>query len=76
MKIWRTLLLLEYEWKVFRIYRKFINWLVGKGMRLSSPVLCKIKSRLDKHYIVLIKLQNRYEKQTGQAISYYKWDKI
>jgi hypothetical protein len=76
MKVWRVLLLLEYEWRVFRIYRKVINWLVKKGMRLSSPVLCIIKRRMDKHDINLIELKEFYEKQTGQVIIYYKCDHI
>jgi hypothetical protein len=76
MRVWRVLLLLEYEWRVFRIYRKFVNWLVKRGMKLSSPVLCKIKRRLDKHDINLIELKRIYEKQTGQVIIYYKCDEI
>jgi hypothetical protein len=76
MRVWRVLLLLEYEWRVFRIYRKFVNWLVKRGMKLSSPVLCKIKRRLDKHDINLVELKRIYEKQTGQVIIYYKCDEI
>ncbi|MDF2942698.1 MAG: hypothetical protein K0S01_1556 [Herbinix sp.] len=76
MNVWRVLFLLEYEWRVFRIYRKLINWLVKRGMKLSSPILCKIKRKLDNHNMNLMELKRKYEKQTGQVIIYYKCDEI
>jgi len=76
MKIWLVLLRLEYEWRVIRIYRKYINALIRKGMKLSSKFLCFVKHRMDKHIIVLYEAQHLYEKETGKIIVYYKFDEI
>lgn len=76
MKKWRILLRLEYEWKVFRYYRRFLNYLVKKGMKFSSPLLCIISKNVDKHCAIMIKIQKLYEKKTGQVIVYYKKDEI
>lgn len=74
MKEWRVLVLLEYEWRAFRLYRKIINLFVKWGMRLSSPVLCFFSKRLDKHDILITKLKRLYENQTGKIIVFYKCD--
>lgn len=67
---------LEYEWRVVRFYRKIINWLVKKKIKLTSPVLCKMKNNMDKHYFILYDIQKSYELRTGETIRYYKFDKI
>jgi hypothetical protein len=74
MKEWKVLVLLEYEWRVFRLYRKFVNFLVKKGMRLTSPILCILQNKSDKHGVILTKLKCLYEKQTGKKIVFYKCD--
>ena len=74
MKEWRVLVLLEYEWRAFRLYRKLINGLVKRGMNLSSPVLCFFSKRLDKHNILISRLKRFYENQTGKIIVFYKCD--
>lgn len=74
MKEWRVLVLLEYEWRAFRLYRKFINCLVKKGMALTSPVLCFLSKRLDKHDILITRLKTFYENRTGKIIVFYKCD--
>lgn len=74
MKEWRALVLLEYEWRTFRCYRKLLNRLVKKGMRLSSPVLCFLNKRLDKHGVRLIGLKEDYESRTGKVLVFYKVD--
>jgi len=76
MKNWVILLSLEYEWRVFRYYRKLINWLVKKGIKLSSPLVCKINKIVDRHCALLTKKEKLYEKMTGIVIAYYKHDKI
>lgn len=74
MKDWRVLVSLEYEWRAFRLYRKAVNWLVKRGMRLSSPILCAIKRKMDNHAILLPELKALYEKQTGRKVVFYKCD--
>ncbi len=76
MKEWRILLVLEYEWRLFRVHRKLINWLVGKGMKLNSAVLCFINRSLDNHVVILSENRQRYEQITGQIIQYYKRDEL
>lgn len=71
-----TLLQLEYEWRAVRIYRKIVNWLVKKRINLSSPLLCMVKGKMDKHYFILYDAQKFYELRTGQTIRYYKFDEI
>jgi hypothetical protein len=74
MKKWKLLVLLEYEWRVFRLYRKLINWLVRKKFKLTSPVLCFLVKRLDKHGILISKLKYIFETQTGIKLVFYKCD--
>lgn len=74
MKNWRVLLTIEYEWRVFRIYRKVINRLIKKRMKLSSPILCGLNRRLSQHSIMVTKMKDLYEKQTGHVILFYKCD--
>ncbi|MDF2484137.1 MAG: hypothetical protein K0R46_305 [Herbinix sp.] len=76
MKEWRILLLLEFEWRMFRVFRRLINWLVKKGMRLSSPILCMINRSLDYYGAALARQGNLYESITGEIIRYYKRDEI
>ena len=76
MKEWRILLLLEYEWRVIRIFRKLINWLVKRRMKLSSPILCSINRGLDHQMVKLAVNQRLYESLSGQIIMYYKHDEI
>lgn len=75
-KEWRILLLLEFEWRVFRIYRKLINWLVRRRMRLTSPILCWINKCLDNCSVVMFRNRQSYEQLTGQIIRYYKQDEV
>ncbi len=74
MKEWRVLVSLEYEWRTFRLYRKVINWLIKRGMSLSSPILCYINRRLDIHAVLLPELKTLYESQTGKIIIFYNCD--
>lgn len=76
MREWRILLLLEFQWRMFKVHRRMINWLVGKGMKLSSPVLCMINRRLDNCGVSMARQRNRYESITGEVIKYYKQDEI
>ncbi len=76
MKEWRILLSLEYEWRVIRVFRKLINWLVKRRMKLSSPILCSINRRLDHQMVKLAFHQRLYESLSGQIIMYYKHDEI
>ncbi len=76
MKAWRILLLLEFNWRMFKLHRKLVHCLVNKGMRLSSPVLCLVNRRLDRYGVSLAKNGRTYEKITGETIRYYKSDVI
>lgn len=76
MKEWRILFVLEFEWRVFRIQRKLINWLVGRGIKLNSTILCLINRSLDNHMVILTEYRFRYEQITGEIIQYYKRDEI
>ena len=76
MKAWRILLLLEFNWRMFKLHRKLVHWLVKKGTKLSSPVLCLLNRRLDRFGVSLAKNGRTYEKITGETIRYYKRDVI
>ncbi|MGF7142574.1 hypothetical protein HNQ56_000992 [Anaerotaenia torta] len=76
MKEWRILLFLEFDWRMFKFYRKLVNWLVKKGMKLSSPILCMINQGLDYCGVEMVRKQRIYERLTGQVIRYYKSDEI
>jgi hypothetical protein len=76
MKEWRILLILEFEWRIFRLHRKLINWLVGKGVKLNSTILCLINRSLDNLIVILAENRLRYEQITGQIIQYYKRDEL
>ncbi len=76
MKEWKILLVMEVEWRIFRIQRKLINWLVGKGVKLNSTILCFINRSLDNHMVALTENRLEYEQITGQIIQYYKRDEI
>lgn len=76
MKELKLLLLLEIEWRIFRIQRKLINWLVGKGFKLNSKILCFINDSLDNYVVALAENRHQYEQITGQIIQYYNHDKI
>ena len=74
MKEWKVLVILEYEWRVFRLYRKFMILLVKQGIKLSSPLLCYLSNRLDKHGVLLSAGKDNYERMTGKVIVFYKCD--
>lgn len=74
MEDWRVLVSLEYEYRAFRLYRNIIYWLIKKGVRLSSPVLCYLNRKLDRHAIMIPGLKRLYEQQTGRIVVFYKCD--
>lgn len=74
MNKWKVLLLLEYEWRIFRFYRKVLNWLIKRGVRLSSPTLCLVGKKLDKHSTLVSELKHLYEHQTGEIIVFFKYN--
>lgn len=76
MEQWRILLSLEFEWRMFKFYRKLVNWLVRRGIRLSSPILCLINNKLDNYGVLLARHRSSYESMTGEIIQYYKRDEI
>lgn len=76
MKEWRILLLLEIEWRMFKVHRRLINWLVRRGMKLSSPILCRINRSLDYYGVSMARQRKQYESVTGEIIRYYKRDEI
>lgn len=76
MKEWRLLLSLEIDWRMFKLHRKLINWLVKRGMKLSSRVLCLVNRGLDSYGVSLARNRRYYENMTGEIIHYYKRDEI
>ncbi len=76
MKQWRILLSLEFEWRMFKLYRKLVNWLVKRGIKLSSPILCLVNNMLDNYGVSLAEHRRRYESLTGEIIRYYKRDEF
>jgi hypothetical protein len=76
MKEWRILLSLEFEWRMFRFYRKLVNWLVRRGLKLSSPILCLVNNNLDNYGVSLARHRRSYENMTGEIIQYYKRDEF
>ena len=73
MKRWRLLVSLEVEWRVFRFYNNIITLLVHRGVKLSSPILCFLSKRMDKHVIQIHSKKNLFEKQSGQIVVFYKY---
>ncbi len=76
MKEWKILLSLEFDWRMFKFYRRLVNWLVRRGIRLSSPILCLVNNGLDNYGVSLARLRSYYENMTGEIIQYYKRDEI
>lgn len=68
------LILLEYEWRLFRLYRKIVIWLIKKKIKLTSPLLCFLTKRLDKHGIIISELKYIFETHTGIKLVFYKCD--
>ncbi len=73
MKGRRLLVSLEVEWRVFRFYNRIINFLVTKGVKLSSPILCFLSSRMDKHVMKVYTSKLLFEKQSGKIVVFYKY---
>lgn len=71
MKEWRILVSLEYEWRIFRLYRNITNWFIRRGLKLYSPVLCALSKKMDKHGVLVSEMKYLYENQTGKIIVFY-----
>lgn len=71
MKEWRVLVSLEYEWRTLRLYRNIMYLLIKMGFHLSSPVLCLLSKKLDKHGVIVSEMKHRYENQTGKTVVFY-----
>lgn len=71
MKDWRVLVGLEYEWRLFRFYRKIMNFAIKRGVKLTSPVLCILSKKMDKHGVLVSQLKHSYEIQTGKIVVFY-----
>lgn len=72
MKDWRVLVSLEYEYRAFRFYRRFMHLLVKRGVRLTSPILCYVSRRLEAHAILIPGLTDLYEHETGKTVVFYR----
>lgn len=73
MKRWRVLVSLEMEWRVFRFYNRIITVLVNRGIKLSSPILCFLSKRMDKHIMLIYSKKSVFEKQSGKIVVFYKY---
>lgn len=74
MREWKLLMLLEYKWRIFRLYRKLLNYLLERRVSLTSPVLCFIAKKLDEYGMLISRLKCNYEMQTGVKLVFYKCD--
>ncbi len=73
MKRWSVLVSLELEWRVFRFYNRIITVLVNRGIKLSSPILCFLSKRVDKHILQIYSKKIIFEKQSGKIVVFYKY---
>jgi len=71
MREWRVLVGLEYEWRIFRIYSKLIHWFIKKKLKLTSPILCLLSKKIDKHGISVSEMKHLYENKTGKIVVFY-----
>jgi hypothetical protein len=73
MKPWRLVVSLEVEWRVFRFYNSIITSLVNRGVKLTSPILCFLSKRMDKHILLVQTKKTLFEKQSGKTVVFYKY---
>jgi hypothetical protein len=71
MKTWKILVCLEVEWRILRYYRRLMNLLIKRRLHLSSPPLCFLSKKMDKHGILISSLKMRYENMTGKIVVFY-----
>ena len=62
----------EYKWRIFRTFRKLLNFMVGQGMKYSSVSVCLINRIVGHELADLIELQKRVEEGTSIKIDYYR----
>ena len=63
---------LEYKWRIFRTFRKLLNFMVRHDMKYSSMSVCLINRIMDHELADLIELQKRVEEGTSIKIDYYR----
>ena len=63
---------LEYKWRIFRTFRKLLNFMVGQGMKYGSVSVCLINRIVGHELADLIELQKRVEEGTSIKIDYYR----
>ena len=63
---------LENKWRIFRTFRKLLNFMMGHGMKYSSMSICLINRIVDHELADLIELQKRVEEGTSIKIDYYR----
>lgn len=67
---------LECKWRIFRIFRKLLNNMIGQGMGYSSVSVCIVNRIVNHELADLMELQKRVEKITGIKIDYYRKHEI
>ncbi len=72
MKMHMIVLRMECNWRIFRMLRKLLNYMVSKGMKLNSFFVCLFSRLLDNCYADLLKCKNIYEEKIGVQITFYK----
>lgn len=72
MKMHMIVLRMECNWRIFRLLRKLLNYMVRKGMRLSSFIVCLFSRLLDNCYADLLRCKEIYEEEIGVKITFYK----
>ena len=63
---------LEYKWRIFRTFRKLLNFMVRQGMKYSSVSVGLINRIVGHELADLIELQKRVEEGTSIKIDYYR----
>ena len=72
MEMNKILLRMEYNWRIYRLLRKILNYMVGKGMKLNSLFVYSLSRRLEDCYDEILKYKDIYETKTGITITFYK----
>ncbi len=65
------ILKMEYKWRSYRFFRRMLNYMIKKGMRYSSTLVCLVNRIDDNQLADLMELKSKYERDTGVRIEYY-----
>lgn len=72
MKEQKIIAQMEYKWRIFRILRKILHWMIKYRVKYTSPSVCYISKIISNYFVDLLELQQRYEECTGNTVRYYR----